>query len=46
MYKLTLLTWCNMWAVLHLNSTGGWEYVLKYADKETATKLYNELKED
>lgn len=46
MYKLTLLTWCNMWAVLHLNSTGGWEYVLKYADKETATKLYDELKED
>ena len=46
MYKLTLLTWCNMWSVLHLNSTGGWEYVLKYADKETATKLYDELKED
>ena len=46
MYKLTLLTGCDMWAVLHLNSNGGWAYVLKYADKETATKLYNELKED
>ena len=46
MYKLTRLSWCDMWAVLHLNSTGGWEYVLKYADKETAEKLYNELRED
>ena len=45
MYKLVLLTWCNLWAVMQLNSNGGWEYVLKYADKETAEKLYNELKE-
>ena len=46
MYKLVILTWCNLWAVERLNSTGGWETVLKYADKETAEKLYNELKED
>ena len=45
MYKLALLAWCNLWAVLRLNSNGGWEYVLKYADKESAEKLYNELKE-
>ena len=36
MFKLARLPWCDMWAVLRLNSTGGWEYVLKYADKQTA----------
>ena len=46
MYKLTLLTWCDMWAVLHLNSTGGWEYVLKYADKETIEKMCDKWRED
>lgn len=43
MYRLSRLSWCGLWAVLHQNSTGGWEYVLKYADRQTAEKLYNEL---